>query len=242
MREDKNALQTDSFTVGNEPVSFAWEAMPNELYKIELETDESKISDDDEGFFVTVNDYPYELTDFTHVGDNRYSMLFITEDTDKIIQDDIQIKSKKELTVNSLHIASMLNTSPEELLDEPIKFSGDGVEDCVMYPVTVKPWYVCSLEVELANADQLTDDDEVCCCIYYEKRFNHTISNCKITKNENKFFIAAGDVTIATGPVYVKIHGKSSEELEINSIKLGMVEQNRYLLRNYSTEEGSASQ
>ena len=111
-------------------------------------------------------------------------------------------------------------TEKESILDKPLKISGGNVEDEVLIPVELEPLTYYFVNVELADEAALSENDEIYCKIEYETRFSYKLLNHQIVEKENKIYLYSADTTIATSPVYIKIYGKSENEIEIESVSI----------------------
>lgn len=224
--ENEVILQVDdSFVIGNSVKEFETEIIPGAVYKLELEFEDKYIPNLENTFIMCVDDFNHTLRDFTHTGKSTYSVIFSANSYNNIILEKIFFYSKETVKINSFSITLMTNTSSLTISDEPVKFSGGSAEDEVLYPVSLMPRAYYIVDIDISDNGRIAEDDEVYCTVYYEKRYNsYDFPQLRITDTENRFYIYPWDTTIATGPLYIKIYGKTADEIEIESVRLEAAE------------------
>lgn len=219
--EDKAILQINGpINVGCEPIEYETKLVPDTYYKIELEIDEGLSRGIKDGFRFCVNNSFFTLTDFVCNDENKYTLIFFADDSNICELNKLQIYSMNDITVDSFRLTSMINTETITVSDGPAKFSGGNAEDTILYPVQLAPMKHYVVDVKISNKSEISDKDMIFCTIDYEKRFNHILKKAQITEGENKLYLYAGDTTIGTGPTYIKIYGKSENEIEIGSVSI----------------------
>ena len=221
-REKKAILQVDEpFTVCGNAVDFEVEILPKNYYKLEIEFDGELPSSIKNIPFAFINDSLIMLGGFVRTDDNKYSRIYY-EDGELLKETNkLGFNFPENITIKSFKFALMENiTEKESILDKPLKISGGNVEDEVLIPVELEPLTYYFVNVELADEAALSENDEIYCTIDYEKRFSYKILNHQIVEKENKIYLYSADTTIATSPVYIKIYGKSENEIEIESVSI----------------------
>lgn len=225
MTENETILQiNDSFAIGDMSTINVI-IKTGDIYKLEFEMDERSFLRNKDSFMVSIGDYTHKADEFIHTDKNKYSLTFSANSDDYDCLDQIYIYASDKAEINSLRLTSMTNTVPVTISDSPVKFSGGGTEDSVLYPAPFAPMSYYAAEINIPDAEKLTENDEIYLTLYFDADFNSfPIPRFQITGEKNRFYFDVWDTTTGTGPVCIKIYGKTEQEIEIGSVTIELAQ------------------